>query len=71
MELKMTKRRKLIFAVFVVLLIAVISAGTVGAVDYGSLPDEVLKRLTVKNIGSDTARSMKYNALCFFAKVVD
>lgn len=74
MELKMTKRRKLIFAVFVVLLIAVISAGTVGAadvVDYDSLPNEVLKRLTVKNIGSNAVRNVEYNVLCFFAKVVD
>lgn len=77
MELKMTKRRKLIFAVFVVLLVAVISAGTVGAagaadvVDYDSLPDEVLKRLTVKNIARNAVRSIEYNVLCFFAKVVD
>ena len=73
MEFKITKRRKMIFSLFIVLLITIITAGVVSAaVDYGQLNNpDVLEHLNKKGFWNSIGREMKYDILKGIAKIID
>lgn len=71
MPIKIKKYQKVIFALFITLLVGVITTGTAYALDYDSLDSEVLERLKVRNGGSNMLRSAQFAVLKFLAQIVD